>query len=219
VLINHAVVGLYGDHLERAATVSLTSPLQITGQAVKPAIAIRLAAERPSLSSLSAAICESSIKNRIARPFLLLVKSNHAPTQDFEFLANLDLMILYQLDQTPRNEEWDAYLAALDVAARTRQVRCIVVTEGGYPNRAQRARMLSMTRNEPRRVAVISGAASVRFVVSAIALINPNIKAYSMKEYAAAFTHLQLSPAEGAVALTSIEQLARKLGLPKPVAA
>ena len=147
------------------------------------------------------------------------MESKHAPTQDFEFLAELELLVLYQTDKTPLDDEWDTYLAALEDAGKSGRFRSIVVTDGGYPSRAQRARMMSKTRERPTRVAVISSAASVRFVVSAIALINPNIKAYSAKEYPAAFEHLQLSPAEGAVALASIEKLARKLGVPKRAAA
>ena len=153
------------------------------------------------------------------RPFLSPVESKHAPTQDFEFLAELELIILYQTDKTPLDDEWDTYLAALEHGAKAERFRSLVVTDGGYPNRAQRARMMSKVRERPTRVAVISSAASVRFVVSAIALINPNIKAYSEKEYPGAFEHLQLSPAQGAVALASVEQLARKLGVSKRAAA
>ena len=149
----------------------------------------------------------------------LPVESKPARTQDFEFLAELELIILYQTDKTPLDDEWDTYLAALQGAAKAERFRSIVVTDGGYPSRAQRARMMSKTRERPTRVAVISSAASVRFVVSAIALINPNIKAYSAKEYPGAFEHLQLSPAQGAVVLASIEKLARKLGVPKRAAA
>jgi hypothetical protein len=152
-------------------------------------------------------------------PSPVLVESKRAPGQGFEFLAKFELMVLYQLDKAPLDEEWDAYLGALAEAMKTQHFRAIVITEGGYPSRAQRSRMMVLVKDKPTRVAVISGAATVRFVVSAIALINPHIRAYSTKEYELAFVHLGLARAEGVVVKVAIEQLARKLDLAKRAAA
>jgi hypothetical protein len=141
----------------------------------------------------------------------VLVESKRPSRQEFEFLAEFELMVLYQLDKAPLDEEWDAYLSALAASVKAPHFRSIVITEGGYPSRAQRARMMTLVKQRPTRVAVISSGATVRFVVSALALMNPQIKAYSTKEYEMAFCHLGLAQAEGVVVTVAIERLARRL--------
>jgi hypothetical protein len=140
------------------------------------------------------------------------VQSTRPSNQGFAFLANLSLMILYQLDKPPLDQEWDTYLGALREASKAKNFRTIVVTEGGYPTHAQRTRMMALMKGSQARAAVISSAATVRFVVSAMALLNANINAYSVREYDGAFAHVGLTAAEGVTVRRAIEQLARSLG-------
>ena len=95
------------------------------------------------------------------------VESNRASSQGFEFLAKFELMALYQRDQAPSDTEWEAYLAALAALTKTQHFLALVVTEGGYPTRPQRARMMALVKDKPTRVAVISGAAKPSPVIPA----------------------------------------------------
>lgn len=86
--------------------------------------------------------------------------------QGFEFLANLSLMTLYQLEEAPLDQEWDTYLSALRQASKARTFRSVVVTEGGHPTRPQRARMMALMKSSHARAA--SSAARVRFADSRV---------------------------------------------------
>jgi hypothetical protein len=134
-----------------------------------------------------------------------------APGQAFELLPALHLMILYMLETASSDEEWDAYLAAMVGPSKGERFRCIVVTDGGFPTRAQQARLIAVMSGKQVRVAVISPAIALRFVVSALLLVNRGIKAYSPKESGAAFSHIGLAPGEWASAKMAIERLRRRL--------
>jgi hypothetical protein len=136
------------------------------------------------------------------------LESTSLPSLASEFLADLGLMISYQLGPVPLDAEWDAYLAAI---TRANFPRCIVITEGGYPSQAQRERLIVATKGKIVRVAVISPAITVRFVVSVLALVNREIKGFSAHESHAAFVHVGLSQMECASAEAAVERLRQKL--------
>jgi len=133
------------------------------------------------------------------------------PQLDFEFLPGLDLMILYQTEGTPTDAEWDTYLAAIKGPSKANLLRCLVITEGGHPTQAQRERMTRIVDSKRTRVAVISPAATVRFVVSVLALVNRDIKAFSPKEYHAACSHIGLARVEHESVEVVVGRLRQKL--------
>jgi hypothetical protein len=140
------------------------------------------------------------------------------PNLDFEFLPSLNLMVVVQLEKTPTDAEWDAYLAALMGVSRGGSLpRCIVITGGAYPDHGQRERLIALTKGKPSRVAVISPATTVRFAASVLALINRNVKSYSPKEHDAAFSHVGLARADRAIVEACIERLRRELTSTPPV--
>ena len=150
---------------------------------------------------------------------VLHTEANSLPSLDFEFLGGLHLMVLYQLQKTPTDVEWDAYLAALAGPSKANQLRCIVITEGAAPTRAQRERMIATVEGKPTRVAVISPATSVRFVVSVLALVNRDIRSFSPREFDAAFSHVGLAPTEHASVKVAIDRLHQRLGPTHPARA
>jgi polysaccharide pyruvyl transferase WcaK-like protein len=130
------------------------------------------------------------------------------PSLVFELLADLGLMVSYQLEKVPVDAEWDAYIAALTGANAP---RCIVITEGGYPSQAQRERLSVATHGKMTKVAVISPATTVRFGVSVLALVNRQIKSFSPNEFRAAFFHVGLAPMQCASVDAAVERLRQKL--------
>jgi hypothetical protein len=141
------------------------------------------------------------------------------PNQAFELLAELKLMVLYQLLKPPTDAEWDTYLGVITECVRAEHFRYIVVTEGAYPTRAQQGRLTAVVKGKLTRVAVISPAISVRFVVAVMSLVNAHIKVYSPKEQPEAFAHVGLDPAEYARVAASIERIGLALKRANRVAA
>jgi hypothetical protein len=139
------------------------------------------------------------------------------PTMVFTYLPNLYLLISYQLETAATDAEWAGYLAAMAAALRSGQFRSLVVTEGAHPTREQQAQITALAKGKPGRVAVLSSASGVRFAVSVFALVNRDVKAYSPKEYEAAFSHLDLAPVERPGVLGIIERLRERLDPPEPV--
>lgn len=107
---------------------------------------------------------------------------NSPPRLAFEYVAPLELMILYQVSSAPSDQEWGAYLNAVAEVLAVPELRFLSVTEGGYPTRVQRERMRARVTSKGYRMAVLTNHATVRFVVSAAALFNPNIKAFATEE-------------------------------------
>jgi hypothetical protein len=138
-------------------------------------------------------------------------EADAAPIEAFEFLPALSLMIFHHRKRAPTDAEWDSYLAAMSDAARPDLPRCIIVTEGAHPNRAQQARLIALVKGRPHRVAVISSAVALRFVVSALALVNKAVKAFSPTEYAEAFAHVGVAPREWGNVRAVIEGLRTKV--------
>jgi hypothetical protein len=138
-------------------------------------------------------------------------EASSSPSLEFEFLAGLDLMIVCQQEKASTDAEWDVYLAALAGPSRANRLRCIVITDGAHPTRAQRERMSATVEGKPTRVAVISSATSIRFVVSVFALVNRNIRSFSPDEYDSAFSHVGLAPTDYASVRVAIQRVSQKL--------
>jgi hypothetical protein len=129
------------------------------------------------------------------------------PSQAFEFLPELDLVVLYRTGP-PSDVEWDAYVAAITDPSRASLPRCIVITEGGYPTHAQQARRVALARGRPSpRIAVISPTIAIGFVVSAFALNIKGMRKYSPAEHGEAFAHVGLAPVEWPGVEVVIERL------------
>jgi hypothetical protein len=137
------------------------------------------------------------------------------PNLVFEYQPHLDLMVSYQLEIAATDAEWDGYLAATAWLLQSGRLRCIAISEGAQPTRSQQVRMSALVRGKPSRVAVLTPASGMRFVVSVFALMNRNVKTYAPNEYEAAFAHLGLAPAEHAGVAKIIERLRERLDPPE----
>lgn len=105
------------------------------------------------------------------------------------------LIVLSQSAATPTDPDWDAFLDAL---GRHRheldRVRVALFSAGGGPTLAQRARLAAVLRGQPVPIAVVTGSATVRFIVSSLALLNRQIATFQPDDLEGAFSHLQLTP-------------------------
>lgn len=117
-------------------------------------------------------------------------------TLAFRFVDS-SLLVLRENAVTPRDEDWDAFLTVLEKNRDNfARLRILVRTEGGGPSAPQRKRLEKALGGRPVRVAVVTNSVAVRFIVSSIALLNREIRTFSVDELANAYQHLRLNPAE-----------------------
>ena len=85
----------------------------------------------------------------------MLPEASPLPNFVFTFLPHLYLLISYQLERVATDAEWDDYLATMATAMQSGQgqSRCLVITEGAHPTRAQQAQLMALVKGKPGRVA------------------------------------------------------------------
>jgi hypothetical protein len=122
------------------------------------------------------------------------------------------VLVLRESKDTPSDEEWDGFLAALTgLRKRVSELRALVVTDGGGPSSSQRTRIKDALAGAAIRSAVVSDSIKIRFIASAIMLISKNHASYTTKELYRAYDHLGLSPEERPVVAEALRQLEREL--------
>lgn len=106
-------------------------------------------------------------------------------------------MLVRQNENPPSDEEWNAALRLLGrVLDEQENVKMLVASDGGGPTAAQRNGLRGVLRGRTVRVAVVSKSAKLRFIVSSLALLNPEIRTFLPNEVAEAYGHLLLSASE-----------------------
>ncbi|MBL8677926.1 MAG: hypothetical protein JNK05_02075 [Myxococcales bacterium] len=116
--------------------------------------------------------------------------------------------------QSPTDAEIAPVLPAIAEQARRHQrVRSLVFTDGGAPTLAQRKRTIELVgdRNFVVRNAVVSDATSVRFVISAIALVSEAIQSFSCSDFSSALEFLEYSADERAVVVAKLKAIAKNV--------
>ncbi|HEY3593193.1 MAG TPA: STAS/SEC14 domain-containing protein [Polyangiaceae bacterium] len=140
-----------------------------------------------------------------------------APVLVYELLPEQQLLVSWQNTHEASDDEWDNYVQAVS-SLRGPGAASLVLTDGGYPTRKQQARLFEQIKDN-RRVAVVSSASTLRFVVSILSFINPNIKSYMPDELVDAITYLRVPEASHPIVLATVESLRRRLERPSIVAA
>lgn len=107
-----------------------------------------------------------------------------------------NLLVMRETFDTPRDEEWNAFLRLLEACEDIERVRLLVVTDGGGPNSAQRSRLEGVLKGRSMRVAIVTDSAKSRFIASAISLFNRDHRGFSRAEMAGAYAHLRLTAVE-----------------------
>lgn len=128
----------------------------------------------------------------------------------FEVIGD-SLVVLRENRLTPRDEDWDAFLAFLTQNRENfPSLKILVHTDGGGPSSDQRKRLAVALGGRPVRVAVVTESVKVRFIVSSIALLNREICTFYPAELEEAYVHLGMSSTErrlSARALMEIEKV------------
>jgi hypothetical protein len=118
------------------------------------------------------------------------------------------MIVLRENKNTPRDDDWDAFLHVL---ASNRENfprhKILVFTDGGGPNREQRKRLEAALGGKLVRVAVVSESVKVRFIVSSIALLNRDICTFSPREISEAYRHLDMNSIEQRQADAAVREM------------
>lgn len=129
----------------------------------------------------------------------------------FEIVAEARLLVSAQKKTHPSDEEWDRWLAAArELESQAGRMRLLVVTEGGYPTKAQLDRLLAANTSNPP-TAIVSPSLALRCFGSALGFINPAIRCYPPTKLEKALEHLGLSPSEQGLAIASVRRVERLL--------
>lgn len=122
------------------------------------------------------------------------------------------LIVLRESAHPPLDAEWDEFLALLSAnRSRLEELRILVLTDGGGPDRGQRNRLERTLDGKTVRVAVVSDSAKVRFIASAIALLNRDHRGFGTKEIGEAYAYLGLNTAEKAFVERSMSEMTAQL--------
>ena len=118
-----------------------------------------------------------------------------------------DVVVLRETFDNPRDEEWDDFLRLLDRSRDLAKLRILVITDGGGPNAAQRARLQTVLKGRAVRVAIVTDSAKSRFIASAVSLFNRDHRGFSRAEIPIAYSHLQLTASECRAVEATLQEL------------
>ena len=118
-----------------------------------------------------------------------------------------DTFVLLHTKAPPADQDWDRYMDAFRACDDLGSMRVLAFTEGGGPTTAQRRTMNAITAGQALRVAVVSDAAAVRFIVSTLALFHPEIRTFGVGSVDAALEHIGLGGAHEREVRRTLERL------------
>lgn len=120
------------------------------------------------------------------------------------------IMIVVHTDEPPTDEDWDAYLGAVERAPDIHGILVYSLRVG--PSSSQRARSIEATKKSsmPLKMAIMTGSRLTQGVVTALSwALGNNIRAFSSRDFDKAIEYLELSADARMMAKVVLKQLAR----------
>ena len=110
----------------------------------------------------------------------------------------------------PTDQEWEDSIRQMPPNAEN--IRTLVFTDGGAPNKAQRKRLSEQTGGKDFRTAVLSYSLIPRFVNASISLFIKSMRSFNPEEFPLAIEYLQITEDEKKLLLPEILAIQKKLG-------
>ncbi len=128
-----------------------------------------------------------------------------------------DVVCLLHTDRAPSRAEWSEAIAlANDYAIRgdVRRLRVLAITDGGGPDHEMREEAVRFYRTHHfiPKVAVLLTSVFARGITAAVSLFNPNVRAFSPRQFTEALTHLELPLSSRPRLLKEAADMERLLG-------
>ena len=120
----------------------------------------------------------------------------------------------------PSEAEWTRF-CALATACHAEHGDASVglaLTDGGAPTNAQRDQLMGVVDVRKLPTAVVGVSAGTRFVVAAISIIHPHIKAFAAGDFTSAMRHLGIDGSTESRIRAALPKLADEVGGSKTVA-
>jgi len=112
----------------------------------------------------------------------------------YKIVGTLHIIVCSEKD--PTVPDWTAYANALQTEVKrgvdVAEFRTLVFSDGGGPNAAMRKTISDLLQGKPSPIAIVSGSAMMRGVVTALRWFNPSCRAYSPNEVGQALDFLQV---------------------------
>ena len=134
----------------------------------------------------------------------------------FKILGTLHVIVVGE--QSPTADDWKKYVEAL-VAEEKRgidvtQMRTLVFSDGGGPDSGQRAVVKNLLNGRATPLAIVTGNAFMRGLVTALSWFNPKARAFAPNDVGAALDFLQVPVLKFDSIKQTAQELQKSLGLP-----
>jgi len=124
------------------------------------------------------------------------------------------VLLAVHTKDNPTEEEWSSYV---DFGRKQmgNYTSSLIISEGGGPNATQRGAMndLLEANNFKGKVSVVTLNRLVRGIVTALSWFNPNVKAFTTVQIAAAIEYLEVPKAHQDRLMAEIKRLRDKVGI------
>ena len=118
------------------------------------------------------------------------------------------LLVVCHGKKNPSEPEWQRFVSHVkSQQPRFDKLRTIIWTLGGGPTPTQRKALNAAMEGRPTRGAVVSAHPGIRFVVSALALMNRDLKTFAPDEIPDALLYLGLTGETRRYVLMTLERL------------
>jgi hypothetical protein len=111
----------------------------------------------------------------------------------------------------PLPAEWAEFVEVHRTHPNPDQLRCLVYTEGGSPNAAQRSDLTAALPHKKMKVSVVTTSVLARAAGTAIAWLVPNLRMFSPADFEKALDHISASGIDRKLLRDAVDQMRREL--------
>jgi hypothetical protein len=127
----------------------------------------------------------------------------------FKIVDTLHVIVVGAKDPSPA--DWQEYIGAIRAEERkgidVTRMRTLVFSDGGGPNAGQRKAASDLLNGRATPIAIVTGVAIMRGIITALRWFNPEVRAYAPTEVREALDYLKV-PAQN---FESLKTMARDL--------
>jgi hypothetical protein len=119
------------------------------------------------------------------------------------------VFLICHTKKSPDPDTWSAACrATVEGLSRPDFIGTLVLTDGGGPSSVQREELAQISGRKKYKISVVSNASIVRFMVSSIALFNPEIQSFLPADWRKGLMHLGVPSTE----VKKLERAIRDIG-------
>jgi hypothetical protein len=131
----------------------------------------------------------------------------------FELLPEELCIVFYKGVGDAPAERWNGYVDLISAMAHHgSRLRFLVQNDDGQVPTAVQTRASDLMRGHTPRVAMLSSATSMRFIVSAVVMWNPQIRLFAPSELDAALAHLNADAKERSAFRAALDRVRTNVG-------